>query len=96
MHEFESEVRTSDQIQTVKIAVGATFDMHYYLDVICEYCYEFALWEIVYPMYFYPIFINGGKIMEHMNAKFEVRTRKSDGFCSVQRACRGKRMLRPV
>ena len=51
MHEVEFEIRISDQIQTVKMAVGR----HFTFEILFEY-YEFALGNNI-PY--------GEKIMEH-------------------------------
>jgi hypothetical protein len=66
MHEFEFEVRISDQIQTVKN--GKLGD----IEILFEY-YEFLLAENC------PVAENS----RSTHAKFEVRTRKTDGFYSA-------------
>jgi hypothetical protein len=66
MHEFEFEVRISDQIQTVKMAIGRNLKL--YLNIMN------SLWKKIAP---------DGPVVENSlstHAKFEVRTRKTDGF----------------
>jgi hypothetical protein len=80
MHEFEFEVRISDQIQTVKMAVGR--NLKFYSNIAN------SLWYKIVP--------SGKKFTEHthMNAKFEVRTRKTDAVYSAPSEGRQTHMRR--
>ena len=80
MHEFEFEVRISDQIQTVKMAVGR--HLNFYSNITnSEFAREFALGNNTLHRTI-PDTRYGEKIMEHIYAKFEVLTRKTDAALS--------------